>query len=249
MGKVWQKVWIVGASSGIGAALAIRFASEGSEVIASARRLEALTELSNQHSNIRPLVCDVGDNAAVDTIIGAMEESDDVPDLVIFCAGVYEPGGVDVLTHDAAEAHMRVNYLGAVGLIEALHPLFLRRKSGTIAVVSSLTAYVGLPKASLYGPTKAALVSLCETLRPEFEKQGLGMVLINPGFVATRLTEKNTFDMPFLMTSEQAAARIYDGLQSGRFEIVFPRRLAWLLRGLSLLPYWLYFRLMGRMVA
>ena len=175
-------------------------------------------------------------------------DNHDLPDQIIYCAAIYQPGGVEKLTYQSAFDHMSVNYLGAVATIETLFPALKARGTGKIAIVSSLTSYCGLPKAALYGPTKAALASLCETLRPEFEQMGLGLHLVNPGFVATRLTEKNDFDMPFLMTEEAAAARIMRGLESDRFEIAFPFRMALLLRFLRWLPYGPYFTLMRRML-
>ncbi|WP_319533489.1 SDR family NAD(P)-dependent oxidoreductase [uncultured Cohaesibacter sp.] len=245
----WKRVWVIGASSGIGRALSEQWAERGVEVIASARSEDALDELDATSGYISALPLDVTDKASIEAAIFKMQDQGCVPDLTLYCAATYHPGGIDVLTVEAARQHMEVNYLGAVGVIAALHPLLKTRGSGEIAIVSSLTSYCGLPLASLYGPTKAALASLCETLRPEFERDGLGLRLINPGFVKTPLTEKNSFKMPFLITPEEAAQRIIRGLEGTGFEIAFPFRMALSLRLLRLLPYRLYFRLMRRMVA
>ena len=244
----WRNVWIVGASSGIGRTLALMLAKGGVDVVISARRADALRDVADIDARIQSLALDVANPEAVSIAVSQLEASGKLPDLVIFCAAVYEPGGLDVLEHAKAEQHMAVNYLGAVALIEALVPPMKTRGRGDIAIVASLTSYCGLPKAALYGPTKAALSSLCESLRPEFDEEGLGLFLINPGFVATPMTDKNSFDMPFLMRDEEAAKRIITGLGKGRFEIAFPTRLALILRFLALLPYGLYFSLMRRMV-
>lgn len=232
----------------MGRALSLKFAQSGLDVVASARSVDALAELADQNARISALPVDVEKPGDVQSIVSHMDAVEELPDLTIVCSAIYEPGGIDVLTHTAAQKHMAVNYLGAVGVLEALYPVLKARGKGDIAIVASLTAYCGLPLASLYGPTKAALASLCETLQPEFDKAGLGLMLVNPGFVKTPLTEKNSFSMPFIMTADEAADRIIDGLDRGRFEIAFPKRLAWLLRGLSLLPYSLYFSLTRRMV-
>ncbi|SNY94244.1 Short-chain dehydrogenase [Cohaesibacter sp. ES.047] len=244
----WKRVWIVGASSGIGRELCSRFAERGMDVFASARSEEALNELAATSEHISAMPLDVTDPSATQAAIQTMQDQDGLPDLTIYCAAIYEPGGIDALSHDAASKHMMVNYLGAVGVISGLVPFLKQRGRGDIAIISSLTSYCGLPLASLYGPTKAALASLCETLRPEFDRDGLGLRLINPGFVDTGLTEKNTFKMPFLISPDEAASRIVKGLEGRGFEIAFPFRMAISLRILRLLPYGLYFRLMRRLV-
>ena len=243
-----KKIWIIGASSGIGRALALGYARSGHRIVASARRSDQLQALADLSDRVEVLPLDVTKADDVGAAVASMATRGELPDQTIYCAASYQPGGLDVLTQQAASEHMAVNYLGAVALIEALTPALKARGSGKIAITSSLTSYCGLPKASLYGPTKAALASLCETLRPEFERLGLTLQLINPGFVSTRLTEKNDFPMPFLMSEENAAERIMDGLEGERFEVVFPLRMAFLLRFLRILPYGLYFTLMRRMV-
>ena len=245
----WTRVWIIGASSGMGRALAQRFANAGVEVIASARSEDKLQALAHEAQGITPLPLDVLEPDAVKRAVQDMAHGGSLPDLTLVCSAIYEPGGIDALTHEAASKHMAVNYLGAVAVIEALYPHLKTRGAGAVAIVASLTAYCGLPMASLYGPTKAALASLCETLSPEFERDGLGLRLINPGFVNTPLTAKNSFSMPFIMEPEEAADRILKGLGKGGFEIAFPMRLALILRFMRLLPYRLYFALTGRMVS
>lgn len=243
-----KRIWIIGASSGIGRALALGYARAGHRVVASARRVEQLEALSDQSDRIEALPLDATKSEDLRAAVDDLSARACLPDQTIYCAAIYKPGGIRALSHAAASDHMAVNYLGAVALIEALLPALRERGAGKIAITASLTSYCGLPNAALYGPTKAALLSLCETLRPEVEQMGLGLQVINPGFVTTRLTEMNDFEMPFLMDEEEAAERIMKGLDGKRFEIAFPLRMAWLLRLLSWLPYGLYFTLMRRMV-
>nr|WP_319388529.1 SDR family NAD(P)-dependent oxidoreductase [uncultured Cohaesibacter sp.] len=245
----WQRVWIIGASSGMGARLAVLFAKAGAEVIVSARSVDKLEALSRPHERMVALPLDVQDGEAIAEAINQLASNDQLPDLTVYCAAVYEPGGVEALSHHEAARHMMVNYLGAVGVIAGLFPRLKQQGRGGIAIVSSLTSYCGLPMAAHYGPTKAALASLCETLKPEFDAAGLVLHLINPGFVETPLTARNRFPMPFLMSDEAAAQRMFDGLRKKAFEIAFPFPMALALRLLRALPYSLYFRLMRRLIS
>ena len=244
----WQHVWIIGASSGMGAALSDLLDRSGVNVIASARRAEKLEALAKDARSIWPLPLDVEKPEEVRAAIEQLEAEGRLPDLTVYCAAIYEPGGIDQLDPEHARKHMSVNYLGAVTVLSALFPKLRDAGGGSIAIVSSLTSYSGLPKAALYGPTKAALASLCETIKPEFEQARVGLQLINPGFVHTPLTEKNSFSMPFLLSREDAAQRILSGLLRSDFEIAFPKRMTYSLKVLSWLPYDLYFRLMRRML-
>ena len=244
----YKRVWIIGASSGMGAALAEMLAQRGKEVIVSARRVEKLEALAQRSSLITPLPLDVEAPDAVAEAVTSFATTSTLPDLTIYCAAIYEPGGMAQLDPEKARQHMGVNYLGAVSVLSALFPKLKEKGSGSIAIVSSLTSYCGLPMAALYGPTKAALASLCETIKPEFDQAGLQLQLINPGFVDTPLTEKNSFPMPFILSREEAAQRILKGLERSAFEIAFPTRMAVALGLLRRLPYGLYFRLMRRML-
>ena len=244
----WNRVWIIGASSGMGAALAELLAHEGVEVVVSARRAEKLEALGRRTTLITPLPLDVKKPDEVAEAVESLHAAGTLPDLTIYCAAIYEPGGMDQLGPKKARQHMEVNYLGAVAVISALFPKLKERGTGSIAIVSSLTSYCGLPLAALYGPTKAALASLCETIKPEFDQAGLQLQLVNPGFVDTPLTEKNSFPMPFILSREEAAQRILKGLKRSTFEIAFPTRMAVALGILRRLPYGLYFRLMWRML-
>ena len=244
----FETIWIIGASSGIGEALARLFDQRGCRVIASARRQDALEDLAIKGNNIKSLLLDVADQSSFDAAFDMLQDENCLPDAIIYCAGSYQPGGVDVLESNAARKHLEINYIGFIALLERAFPHFKARGHGRIAVVSSLTGYCGLPNAALYGPGKAALISLCETLRPDFDQAGIGLQVINPGFVKTPMTDKNDFSMPFLISADQAARHIVHAMEkdktSLRFEIAFPLPMVWLLGFVRRLPYWLYFRLM-----
>ncbi|WP_319413499.1 SDR family NAD(P)-dependent oxidoreductase [uncultured Cohaesibacter sp.] len=246
--RLWNRVWIIGASSGIGAALVRLLARSCPEIFVSARSIDKLEGLAQECAAVRALPLDVGNPEDVSGAVRWFEANGGLPDLTIYCAAIYQPGGIEQLTLKAAQAHMHVNYLGAVSVLEALYPGLKAKGGGSIAIVASLTSYCGLPQAALYGPTKAALASLCETIRPELDAAGIRLQLINPGFVDTPMTEKNSFAMPFLLSPQDAAERIVKGLEGSAFEIAFPLRLVLVLRLLRRLPYGLYFRLMRRML-
>ncbi|WP_371311793.1 SDR family NAD(P)-dependent oxidoreductase [Pseudovibrio flavus] len=236
---------MIGASSGIGQALAELGAKRGLDVVASARRREPLEQMAESYSNLTALPLDVSDPASVSAAVDTLGV-DNFPELIVFCAGTYVPGGLEVLNYESAEHHFKVNYLGAVATLDAIVPVLKKRARGHVAIVSSLTAYRGLPKAAVYGPTKAALLSLCETIKPDFDKLGLDLSVVNPGFVRTPMTDKNEFKMPFLMETEEAAEATLDGLAKKQFEVTFPAPLVRRLRFLRLLPYSLYFKAIGR---
>lgn len=239
-------VWILGASSGIGHALAKAYAAKGDKVTVSARTDTALQALSAEDCNITPLTMDVLQPDAFEEAVQSFKQ--DLPDLVIYSAATYIPGGLEVLNHKEASHHMAVNYLAAVALTETITPHFKARGHGHLALIASLSGYCGLPNAALYGPTKAALINLCETLKADYDALGLRLSVVNPGFVKTPMTDKNEFSMPFLMTPEEAADKIIMGLVSNKFEITFPWPLATALRLLRKLPYSLYFKLTRRLI-
>jgi short-subunit dehydrogenase len=244
-----QRIWIAGASTGLGAALARHYGRAGDELVLSARRaplLEALAAELPGGSAVYPL--DVTDGAAVARTVALIEAERGPLDLAILNAGTYEP--MPAATFSAARSHdiMNLNYGGVVNALEALLPRFLARGRGRIAVTASLAGYVGLPYAGPYAASKSALIALCESLAPELAAAGVGLSVINPGFVRTPLTDRNDFEMPFLMDADVAAARIAEGLAAGRFEVRVPRRLAWMMRLLSWLPHPLFFAVTRRML-
>jgi len=242
-------VWITGASSGIGRALALRLAGEGSTVFASARSADGLRELEAEAAGlpgrIRPLPVDVTDREAVIAAVEAMGEAGPI-DLAVLNAGTYLP--VEAARFDAArfEAQVAVNLVGTANCLQALLPGMVARRAGRMALVASVAGYRGLPTGAAYGATKAALINLAESLRLELHGTGVTVQLVNPGFVRTPLTDRNDFRMPFLMPVDKAAARMARGFRTDRFEITFPKRFTWQLKLLRLLPYALYFPLARR---
>lgn len=246
-GPLGKAAWVTGASSGIGRAVTLRLAGEGLTVAASARStlgLQAVAATSARR--ILPLPLDVTDAAAVEAAVAAAEDRLGPLDLAILNAGTHIPMGLDDFSAETARTLMEVNYMGVVHGLAALLPRFKARGAGRIAVVSSVAGYRGLPTAAAYGPTKAALINLCEALKPECDRAGIRLHLVNPGFVATPLTDRNPFPMPDLMPVEEAARALVDGLKTDRFEITFPRRFARAVKAARLLPYRLYFPLVRK---
>lgn len=237
-----RRVWLVGASTGIGAALARLLASQGARLALSARSVDKLQALEIADAVLLP--CDV---TAVDSLAAArqvLQEAWGGIDLVVYLAGDYVPMRADEFDLARAEQVIDVNFNGALRLLATVLPDL--RPGGGIAFVASVAGYRGLPKALCYGPGKAALIHLAECLYLDLAPRGIGVWVINPGFVQTRLTAQNDFSMPALQTPEQAALAVLDGFRTGHFEIHFPKRFTRLLKLLSLLPYRWYFPLIRR---
>ncbi len=244
----WKTVWITGASSGIGRQLALDLAGKDVTVAVSARSGDALAELAAENPDIRSYPLDVTDLAACRTTAQAIEAEIGPLDLVVMAAGVWIIRDVESFQAEDSIKAMRVNYEGATGVVDAVLPSMIKRRAGHIAPVASVAGYRGIPRAVTYAPTKAALISMAEALRTDAAQHGIKVQIINPGFVRTPMTDTNDFPMPFLMEPEDASRRIIAGLQSDRFEIVFPTRLAVIMKLLRMLPYRLYFWLMARFV-
>ncbi|MBE7942206.1 MULTISPECIES: SDR family NAD(P)-dependent oxidoreductase [Ramlibacter] len=237
-----RRAWIVGASTGIGRAVAALLHERGAQVTVSARDEAALAAFAAAHPGARALRVDVTDAARM------REAWDEVaregtPDLVLYCAGYYKP--TQALAFDLAEMlrHDAVNYGGALHLLDACLPALVREGRGHLSLVSSVAGYRGLPRSLGYGPTKAALSNLAQALYLDLHPRGIGISLVSPGFVATPLTAQNEFRMPALITPEEAAQAMLDGWARGLFELHFPRRFTWVMKALSLLPFRLYQRL------
>ena len=237
-----RRVWIVGASSGIGAALARELAARGARVAVSARDAHALAAVGAELE----LAVDVRDARALGAAAAAVVDAFGGLDLAVYCAGTYAPMRATAFDLAAALAHDDVNYRGALRWLDAVLPVLLAQRGGHLSLVSSVAGWRGLPQALAYGPTKAALINLAEILHLDLRERGIGVSVVNPGFVATRLTARNDFAMPALMTPQQAARRIVDGWQQGRFDIHFPRRFTAWLRLLRCLPDRAYFRAIRR---
>ena len=236
-------VWITGASSGIGRGLALKLAREGRKVVVSARSAEALADLAREHPNLAAWPLDTTDADACAAAIAEIEAAHGKIALAVLNAGTHIPTpAADFRVADAK----RLIDVNLTGTVNALAPL-LGRRTRHIAIVASVAGYSGLPTAAIYGATKAALINMCEALKPECDALGIKLQLVDPGFVRTPLTDKNEFPMPFLMELDAAVDAFARGLAADRFEIVFPRRFALILKFLRLLPYGLYFRLVRRM--
>lgn len=241
------RVWIIGASSGIGAAVGQSLLARGARVALSARsrpQLERAAALHGDDGLALPL--DVTDAAAVGPALRRLVAAWGGIDFVLLCAGSHQPARAWEFDADAARRLVDVNLNGVLNCLPAVVQQLLRQQSGGIAIVSSVAGYGGLPTSLVYGATKAALINLTETLYLDLAPRGIGVYLINPGFVKTPLTDRNTFRMPALISADEAAAEILAGLARGRFEIHFPRRFTRWLKLLRLLPYRWYFALVHK---
>jgi NAD(P)-dependent dehydrogenase (short-subunit alcohol dehydrogenase family) len=241
----WKVVWITGASTGIGREIAVQLAAQGVTVAASARSGDKLSGLG---SGIKPYTLDVTDRAAVLQTIEKIERELGPIDLAILGAGAYGPVDVDKLDPHLFESTMNVNYMGVINSLSGLLPRMLPRRKGHIAWIASVAGYRGLPKAAAYGPTKAALINLAESLKPDLGLRGITISVINPGFVETPMTAQNDFPMPFMIKTDEAARRTIAGLALGRFEIAYPTRFVAILKIARVLPYWIFFWLINRAV-
>lgn len=242
--------WITGAGKGIGRELAKRLAQNGWIVAASARTEGDLLSLAAEcpAGSIQAFPLDVTDLAATETTVKGIEKQIGALDLAVLNAGTHTPQSADDFSVDTFRMLVETNLMGTVNGLAQIMPRMIERKNGHIAVVASVAGYRGLPTSAAYGATKAGLINMCEALKPELELHGVQLSLINPGFVKTLLTDRNEFPMPFLIPVEDAVDCILRGLDSSTFEITFPRRLAWLMKLLRLLPYKLYFSLTRRMI-
>jgi len=241
--------WITGASSGIGRSLALRLAHEGWTVLATARRAEALEELAQQsdgpNGRILARPADVTDRDSVRKLVEDTEQEMPIA-LAVLSAGTFKGDNAEQFSSEDFKKTVEVNLVGTAHCIEALMPAWIRRRRGHLAVISSVAGYRGLPTSISYGASKAALINMCEALKFDFDRLGLKVQVINPGFVRTPLTDQNEFKMPFLMEADDAADRIARGLKKSSFEIAFPLRFACMLKQLRCLPYEAYFPLVRR---
>lgn len=244
----WQGrvVWLVGASSGIGQATASALHHLGAKVVVSARNEAALAKFVAQHPGATALPLDVTNQDAVQSATRAIMQRAGHLDLVMYCAGYYKPMRATEFSLKEVLKHQDVNQTGAWYVLDAVLPILQAQGSGHISLVASVAGYRGLPQSLAYGPTKAALQHMADTLYLDLHDRGLGVSIINPGFVATPLTSQNEFDMPALLTPTQAAQAIVHGWAKGQFEIHFPKRFTLWLKLMSHLPHWLYFKLVRR---
>ncbi|MBK8906991.1 MAG: SDR family NAD(P)-dependent oxidoreductase [Rhodospirillales bacterium] len=247
-----QIAWCTGAGKGIGRATSRLLAERGWTVVASARTRSDLDSLASETAslsgNVVPYPLDVTDPEAVAAAAAEIEESVGKIDRALFIAGNHVPIAAKDFAVDPFRMLVEVNLMGVVHGLAAVLPRFIERRHGHVAVVASVSGYCGLPGAAAYGATKAALINMCEALKPELDQFAVRLTLINPGFVKTPLTDQNDFKMPFLMEVDDAARRIVDGLDARGFEVTFPRRFTYALKLLRMLPYPLQFAATRRLV-
>lgn len=238
--------WLVGASTGIGRATAARLHAAGARVIVSARSAATLDAFVAAHPGSEAIVLDATDRAAMRAAVEHLATTYGRIDLAVYCAGTYQAMRATQFDLDVALRHQQVNYVGALHLLDAVLPMLLKQGGGHLSLVGSVAGYRGLPQATAYGPTKAALINLAETLYLDLQPRGIGVSVVNPGFVETPLTAQNEFRMPALITPDEAADQILRGWQRGEFEIHFPKRFTLWLKALRHLGYGPYFAAVRR---
>ena len=264
--KDWhgKTVWLLGASTGIGRATASALHAQGARVVVSARNASALNAFVAEHPGSVAMPLDASDAAAVRAACAAIVASGPL-DHAMYCAGHYQDMSALAFDLEDIVKHNQINYVGALYMLDAVLPHFLGRAAksasatnsanpansahaGHITLVGSVAGYRGLPKSLAYGPTKAALINLAETLYMDLHDKGIGVSLVNPGFVKTPLTAQNDFKMPALISPEEAATEIVAGWARGEFEIHFPKRFTRAMKTMQALPYGLFFGAIRRFV-
>ena len=248
--------WIIGASSGIGEALANKFYKKNYDLVISARSIDKLELIKenlkhpqNQDSG-KILVIEL-DVSVYDSLQKSLKEiisEFQKIDLVIFCSALYQPMSVIDFDLETSKKIIDVNLVGMLNLLHLIVPQMIKQKSGHIAAIASVAGYCGLPKSFAYGASKAALINLCEGIYPELKLNNIDLSIINPGFVKTRLTDQNNFKMPFLISSKEAADLIFQGLMRKKFEIHFPKKFTFFLKILQLLPYRIFFFITKKLI-
>ncbi len=234
-----KRYWLVGASEGLGLALARQLAAAGAEVILSARSADALARACDSIAGSVAVVMDVADPASVAAAtaqVGAV-------DGMVFLAGIYWPMTAQQVDAEQLTAMCEVNFTGCARVVGAVMPAMVARGAGHIVITGSLSGFRGLPGALGYAASKAGVMALAESLYADLRGTGVRVQLGNPGFIRTRLTDKNDFKMPFLMEPDEAAAHMMKLMQGHRFKSSFPTVFSWLFRGSQFLPDWAYYRL------
>ncbi|MFT7228150.1 MAG: short-subunit dehydrogenase [Methylophilaceae bacterium] len=241
-----QYIWVIGASSGIGAELAIALSQEGANVIISARRETELESVYAQlmGANHQMLTFDISDHSQTIAAFKSIKRLD----RVVFMAAVYDPSESGRADIDFIQKSLQVNIGGVYNMLDVVAPFLATQGHGQISLCGSVSGYFGLPNAQPYSATKAALVNLAESLYIEYQPKNIDIKLISPGFVSTPMTSKNDFEMPMIINAKTAAQSIIKGLKGGAFEIHFPKRFTLLIKLLRLLPYWLAFKVSGKLI-
>jgi len=241
-----KRYWLVGASEGLGLALAQVMARAGADLVLSARSADRLAAaVATLARPARGIVCDVADVASVTAAAAEVEAEIGPLDGVVFLAGVYTPMAAQDWDADAVVAMCDVNFTGAARVLGAVVPGMVARGAGHVVITGSLSGFRGLPGAIGYAASKAGVMALAESMYCDLRGSGVRVQLANPGFIRTRLTDKNDFAMPMLMEPEQAAAAMFALMQTQAFKANFPRSFSWLFRGANFLPDWAYYRTLG----
>ena len=240
-------IWITGASSGIGKALAIKFAEKGWIVAESARRENLLKELQNINQNIYPYPLDVTDIEKCKLTAKSIIDNLNGIDICVFGTGMHDPKSEKQFNLNKIREIMEVNYFGTMNSINSIYDYFYEKKNGQISIISSVAGYRGLPAAGAYCASKAALTSFTESLNFEMKMKNVRVSLISPGFIKTPMTDQNDFPMPMIKSPEFAANEIYKGLTEKKgFEIHFPKAFTFIMKFLQILPNGLYFKLVSK---
>jgi len=240
-------IWITGASSGIGKALAIKFAENNWIVAASARRENLLDELKLINENIHSFPLDVTEIDKCKLTSKKIIERFGNIDICVFGTGMHDPKSEKKFNLEKIREIMEVNYFGTMNSINSIYEYFSEKQNGQISIISSVAGYRGLPAAGAYCASKAALTSFAESLYFDMQKKNVRVSLISPGFIKTPMTDQNDFPMPMIKSPEFAANEIFKGLTiKKRFEIHFPKVFTYFLKFLQILPSGLYFKLVAK---
>ncbi len=242
-----KTIWITGASSGIGKALAIKFAKEGWKVAISARREKLLEEISKSQNNIDYFQLDVTDSEKCKIVFNEIKKKFGDINISIFCTGIHDPKSEKKLNLEKVRKIMEVNFFGTVNSINAVYDYYKEKKSGQISIVSSVAGYRGLPAAGAYCASKSALSSFAESLYFDLKRFNVRVSLVSPGFIKTPMTDQNDFPMPMIKSPEFAAEQMFKGLtKSKSFEIHFPKSFTSLMKILKVIPNGLYFKIVEK---
>ena len=242
-----KNVWITGASSGIGKALAIKFAKEGWQVAASARRENLLNEMSKLNSNIFSFPLDVTNAEKCKEVFNQIKDKFGNIDISVFCTGIHDPKSEKKLNLDKVRKIMEVNFFGTVNSINAVYDYYKEKKSGQISIVSSVAGYRGLPAGGAYCASKSALTTFTESLYFDLKKSNVRVSVVHPGFIKTPMTDQNDFPMPMIKSPEFAAEKMFIGLvKSNSFEIDFPKGFTFIMKILKIMPNWLYLKVIKK---
>jgi len=242
-----KKIWITGASSGIGKALAIKFANEGWKVAASARRENLLKELSVQYPNIQSFPLDVTNSDECKSVFRNIIQKFENIEICVFGTGIHDPKSEKIFNLEKIKKIMEVNFFGTMNSINSIYDYYKEKKSGQISIISSVAGYRGLPAGGAYCASKSALTTFSESLYFDMKRSNVRVSVVSPGFIKTPMTDQNDFPMPMIKSPEFAADKIFKGLtQSNTFEIHFPKQFTSIMKILKIMPNWLYLKLIKK---